>query len=119
MHELSLMQSVLDSVEESAARAGATRVYEVRLKIGEMTEVVDEALRFAFECLTPGTLLEGAELVCDYVEPRSHCFACGADYTHDRFHVSCPACGSIQTTITQGKELYIDSIEAELPDEGD
>ena len=116
MHEMSIIAGVIDAVVPSAEQAGATRVLAITLRIGDMTEVVDEALEFAFEALTDGTLCEGAQLIVNKIHPRSLCFECGNEFDHDRFHRSCPACGSYETTLLQGRELAIDSIEVDLPD---
>ncbi len=118
MHELSLIQGVLDSVAPVAKDAGATKVTGVTLNIGEMTEVVDEAMRFAWECLTQDEpLFDGAELSINYINARSKCFECGHEFEHDRFHLKCPACGSGHTLITSGREMDIASITVETPDE--
>ncbi len=113
MHEFSLMTGVLDAVESSAKENNATRVVEVRLVIGEMTEVLDEAMQFAFEALTPGSILEGATLSISKVKPRSRCLACDTEFEHDRFHFFCPKCESLATELLAGKELYIESMEIE------
>ena len=42
---------------------------------------------------------------------------CGERYEHDRFHMVCPSCGSPFTQLVAGKELRIDSIEVDVPDE--
>lgn len=116
MHEMSIIAGVIDAVMPSAEQAGATRVLGITLRIGDMTEVVDEALEFAFEALTEGTICEGAQLVVNKVHPRSLCFECGSEFDHDRFHRSCPNCGSYETRVVAGKELEIESIEVDLPD---
>ena len=117
MHEMSIVASVLDAVNASAIQAGATRVLSISLSIGDMTQVVDEAFAFAFEALTEGTMCEGAELVVNKVHPRSVCLDCDTEFDHDRFHRSCPSCGSYTTQLIAGRELQIDSIEVDLPDE--
>ena len=117
MHEMSIITGVLDAVCASADQAGATAVLSITLRIGDMTEVVDEALDFALEVLTEGTLCEGAQLVVNKVHPRSLCFECGTEFDHDRFHRSCPTCGSYETRLIAGKELEIESIEVDLPDD--
>ncbi|MDR0350097.1 MAG: hydrogenase maturation nickel metallochaperone HypA [Coriobacteriales bacterium] len=116
MHEFSLMQSVLASVESTAKEAGAEQVTEIRLVIGEMREVIPDAMEFAFEALAPGTLCEGALLAMTTVKPRSRCTQCGHEFEHDRFHHACPACDSLVTELIAGKELYIDTIEVDLPE---
>jgi hydrogenase nickel incorporation protein HypA/HybF len=113
MHEMSLMTSVLDAVETSARENNASRIVEVRLVIGAMSEVMEEAMDFAFEALTPGTLAQGARLVMTKVTPKSRCLACATEFEHDRFHFSCPTCDSLATELIAGRELYIESMEIE------
>lgn len=120
MHELSLIQGVLDSVTPVAKSNGATKVTCITLNIGEMTQVVDEAMTFAWETLTEDDpFYAGAELKVNYINASSLCFGCGAKFEHDRFHLRCPHCGSGQTVIESGKEMDIASIEIETPDDED
>jgi hydrogenase nickel incorporation protein HypA/HybF len=116
MHEFGLMQSVLTTVEESMHEVGAERVTVIRLTIGEMSEVIQDAMEFAFEVLAPETPAHDAALEFTWVTPRSRCGACGHEFTHDRFHWSCPVCESLATELIAGKEMYIDAIEVEFPD---
>ena len=51
------------------------------------------------------------------VKPKSRCLECGAEYEHDRFHMLCPECGSFATELIAGRELQIDSIEVDIPDD--
>ena len=120
MHELGIMTGVLDAVQTSAKQAGADRVLKVSLSVGEMTEAIEDALRFAFEALSEQrefALSAGAELDITMVCPRSRCLECGAEYDHDRFHMLCPECGSFATELIAGRELQIDSIEVDIPDD--
>ncbi len=119
MHELGIMTGVMESVETAAREAGATQVLKISLTVGVMTEAIEDALRFAFEALSEGTMSEGAEFEITMVEPKSVCLECGHEYTHDRFHVTCPKCGSGFTELIAGKELRIESIEVDIPEEED
>lgn len=119
MHELGIMTGVMDAVAKTAEEAGALKVLKVTLSVGVMTEAIEDALQFAFEALSEGTLCEGAELVINMVQPRSRCLECGEEYEHDRFHMLCPKCGGFATELIAGKELQIDSIEVDLPDDED
>lgn len=113
MHEMGITQSILDASFEAARNAGASRITEITVSIGDLTEVVDFALQFAFEALTPGTMAEGATLVVNHVGARSHCNTCGVDFDHDRFQMACLECGSLDVKLLAGRELQIDSIETE------
>ncbi len=110
---MGVTQGILDASFEAAQAAGAKRILEIKISVGELTEIVDFALQFAFEALTPGTLAEGAVLTVNKVDARSKCNDCGIEYSHDRFQMICPDCGSFNVALLQGRELHIDSIETE------
>ena len=117
MHELGIMTGVVEGVTKAALDSGAVKVLRVDLRVGVMTEAVEDALRFAFEVLTErDPFFEGAELGITMVEPKSVCTMCGHEFRHDRFHVLCPECGGMGR-IVEGKELSIDSIEVDMPDD--
>ena len=113
---MGITQGILAAAFEAAEEAGATRITEIRVSVGELTEVVDFALQFAFESLTPGTMAEGAALTVTNVPARSRCRACATEYDHDRYQMICPDCGSFDVELLQGRELQIDSIETDEPD---
>ena len=113
MHEMGITQGILEASIAAAEKAGATRITEIRVSIGELAEVVDDALQFAFEALTPGTMAEGAALVITMVPAKSRCRDCELEYLHGRFEMLCPACGSLNVEPLQGREMRIDSIVAD------
>ena len=117
MHELGIMTGVIDSVKTAALDAGATRLLKVTLSVGEMTEAVDTALQFAFEALCDDDpFTKGAELEVNMIRPKSRCLECGAVYENDRFSMFCPECDGFVTELIAGREMQIDSIEVDLPD---
>lgn len=113
MHEMGITQGILAASIEAAENAGATRITEIRITIGDLTEIQTFALDFAFESLSPGTMAEGAKLTVTELSPRSKCRSCGNEYDHDRFEMLCPQCGSMDVELLQGRELRIDSIETD------
>lgn len=120
MHELGIMTGVFDSARQAAEGAQALKVTSVALRVGEMTEAIPDALHFAFEALRElpeNALFKEAELTVEMVKPQSKCLECGEIFTHDRFHMLCPACGGFATEMLAGRELEIASIEVDLPDE--
>ena len=62
MHELAIATSVVDAV---CARAGDRRVHVVTLRIGALTAVVPDALRFSFELAAEGTVASAARLAIE------------------------------------------------------
>jgi hydrogenase nickel incorporation protein HypA/HybF len=117
MHELGLMTGVMDSVTVAALEAGADRVLEVSLSVGEMTEAIEDALQFAFQVLCEqDPLFKDAKLNVTMIPAKSRCLECGNVFVHDRYHMLCPKCGGF-TELIEGKELRIDSIEVDIPDD--
>lgn len=111
-----MTQSIVEIVEESAAQHTVTRVRRITLTVGELADVVEESLRFCFEAMTPGTIMEGAELVWQDVEAKSHCAMCGAEFRPDPLDFTCPECQNPFTEMVTGKEFAIASIEADDED---
>lgn len=117
MHEMGITAEVLRAAVEGAESAGAVRINSVHLTVGELTEIVPDALQFAWETLTPGTLAEGAELVIEHTPGHSVCLTCENEFDHDRWDRICPKCGSFATKGISGDELLIDKVDVELPGE--
>ena len=119
MHEYSIVEGVLDSVIPAAEKAGADRIVCVRLRVGDMTKVVQESLDFMWGicCEQRGPMVEGCRLEVEYVYPRSACLKCGHEFEHDRFHLKCPECGSASTMLLSGRELEIASMDVDIPDD--
>ena len=119
MHEYSIVEGVLDSVIPAAEKAGADRIVCVRLRVGDMTEVVQESLDFMWGicCEQRGPMVEGCRLEVEYVYPRSACLKSGHEFEHDRFHLKCPECGSASTMLLSGRELEIASMDVDIPED--
>jgi hydrogenase nickel incorporation protein HypA/HybF len=108
MHELSIAQSVVDAIVE---RTGDARVTCVRLRIGRLSGVVADSVRFCFDLVAEGTTLEGATLLIEEPSGRGHCRGCGAEFAVEDPIVLCPACGGADVAVPAGRELSITSVE--------
>jgi hydrogenase nickel incorporation protein HypA/HybF len=108
MHELSIADAVVTIASRHAAGRKVTRV---DVRVGHLRQVVPDSLTFAFELITAGTELEGAELVIEDVPARVHCGACGAQTTLEVFPAHCSACGGFDVEVDGGDELLVDSLE--------
>jgi len=113
MHELSLAEAV---VEVATRHARGRRVRTVELRVGALRQVVPSALTFAFELLSNGTVLEGAELAIEEVPARGRCRACRAETTVRSFPLQCAACGGFDLEVIAGEELLVDALELDEAD---
>jgi hydrogenase nickel incorporation protein HypA/HybF len=113
MHEFSIATSLLEIISQEAIAYQGARVEEVTLKIGTLSGVVPEALEFAFQVLSEGTVADGARLVIERVALRIACRACGTESMPADPFIICPQCGSADVEIRAGRELEIESMEIE------
>ena len=110
MHELSIADAVVKIVSRHAA---GRRVHKVQLRVGHLRQVIPSALEFAFQVLTDGTPLEGAELEIEDVPARGRCRTCGAETTMTGFPLLCASCGGMDIELVAGEELLVDALEVE------
>jgi hydrogenase nickel incorporation protein HypA/HybF len=113
VHELSLIASVFDVLEEKAREHGAARVTAVVLRVGVLSGAVPDLLESAFEIYRKGTLAEGARLTVKVVPVKLRCPDCGGESVREETDFSCAACGSRRVEIVEGRELFVDRIELE------
>jgi hydrogenase nickel incorporation protein HypA/HybF len=111
MHELSLMEQTLAIALEHAQREGASHIHQLTMRVGALSGVVPDALRFAFDVLTPGTIAEGARLDIESVPLVARCARCGQEFEAADLLGECPRCGETATELRQGRELELASLE--------
>ena len=113
MHELAIMDSALNLALDQAEKAGANRVNLIRLRIGALSGVVPDALRFAFDTLIPGTIAEGAKLDIEAVPARFWCPDCSSEFESADFFSDCPVCRRPSGDLRAGREMLLTSMEIE------
>jgi hydrogenase nickel incorporation protein HypA/HybF len=112
MHELSIAVSLVEIACQEAAQAGAEKVGRVYLKVGAFAGVVRDALTFAFDIATEGTMLEGATLVIEDSPMVVYCAACRAEKEPpDLYRLCCPECGAPTPEVRRGRELELTALE--------
>jgi hydrogenase nickel incorporation protein HypA/HybF len=107
MHELAIVQ---DMIEAACASSGGARITRVVLQIGRLTAVLPDAVRFCFPLVAEGTLAEGARLDIVETPGRARCRACGAELELQRAFGRC-ACGNSELDWIAGEELAITALE--------
>ena len=115
MHELSLMQSVMDIVRDSTVQNNIQRVNKVKLVVGKFSMALPDSLHFAFEAIAGvEPLFQGAVLEIEEKAIVCKCQLCQQTIEiEDSYHFVCSSCGSTQVEIIQGRELYLDYYEGD------
>lgn len=113
MHEISIAQSIIEIAEATAQAQKSRSIYAIKVRLGEFTTIVREALEFAFEIARQGTLAENAGLEIELVPMRVECVSCGpvADPVRN-VCLLCPECG-LPVKIVSGEELQVEYVDLE------
>lgn len=112
MHELGVVFSVIDTVNEVAIENEAEKVHSVTLEIGEVSTVIPEYLIDVWNwSVKKHELLDECELKVETLEAITFCENCEGTYRTIDFGKTCPHCGSDKTYLLCGNEFNIKEIE--------
>jgi hydrogenase nickel incorporation protein HypA/HybF len=114
MHELSIAHAVVSTVVDALPSPDA-RVTQVRLRIGELSGVVPQALEFAYDVAADGTPLADAALVIERSPIVIDCPTCGEQRLNSAHDFRCPVCDQPCGAVIGGEELEILDITLEDP----
>ena len=76
MHELSLVQGIVDAVQETA-REKKGKVTSFKIEVGELSQFDIRLIRQLLADITKGTPLEGAKVIVQREKCRVRCLGCG------------------------------------------
>lgn len=113
MHELAVTESLLDIAVRHATQAGATRVTDLYIVLGQLSSIVDDSVQFYWDMVSEGTLCAGARLHFERVPATLACLDCGTTYTLQGGLAACPHCAGSRVRVTAGEEFRLDSIGVE------
>ena len=112
MHELSIAMSIVEGAVEEAARHPCERVEVVRLRLGQLSGVVKDALLFSYELACEGTPLTGSRLEIEEVAAAIFCRDCDAEREIASIQdFRCPICGKASSEVVRGRDLMIVGLE--------
>ncbi len=134
MHEASIALSILSKLEEITSSAkNVKRVTRVKISVGMLSMVDIEALKFALEVLSKGTIAEGMRIDIEIAKPRFKCSRCQHTWVMEDIpnsltelktilhlnpevivnYLQCPKCGSRDVEIIEGSSIILQSVEVE------
>lgn len=116
MHEMGIAQQLINIAMTSLpADLAGVKVEVLNLKVGKLTAVVPESLRFCFDIASQDTPLAGAKLAIEEVPIEVVCQDCGAQTLIETAHFVCGQCQGGQLEIVAGRELIVSSLEVADP----
>jgi hydrogenase nickel incorporation protein HypA/HybF len=113
MHEIGIASAILEAAEkETAQRRGATLMV-IGVRVGALSGVDQDALRFAFGALVMETRLSAVKLEILNSLRRDRCLDCGNEFESPGHCLGCPCCGSTKVVLVGGDELDLAYVEVE------
>jgi hydrogenase nickel incorporation protein HypA/HybF len=113
MHEMAVTEGILRITLEHAERANAARVSAITIKLGQLSSLVDDSIRFYWDLIAADTIAEKAELRFERIPARVVCLDCAAEFPLQKDSYACPKCGSERFRVVAGEEMVVESIEVE------
>ncbi|MEM8559216.1 MAG: hydrogenase maturation nickel metallochaperone HypA [Bacteroidota bacterium] len=110
MHEVSLVRSVLASLDDALSPEEHAALEEIRLKVGTLSGVEPMLLTSAYDLVVQGTPYEGVRLAVTSVPARVRCGVCQTAFTPVRQRFVCPACDTPSNDLLAGDELLIEQV---------
>jgi len=111
MHELGIVEDALEIAFEHARRVDAERIHRVTMRIGAISGVAPDALRFAFDVATRETMAEGSAFEVELVPVRCRCVECESEFAPDGLFYECPDCRTLSGDVLAGREIELTSLE--------
>lgn len=111
MHEVSIALAVVDELTARIASDGTEKITAVYLRIGKLTAVDTQAMNFAWDLVTEGTLASNSRLQIETVPLKILCKTCATEQIVEGVLPICPRCGSSSDSIVAGRELIIAAVE--------
>ena len=108
MHELGIVFSAIDTLEEVGRENSLSSIASVTLELGEVSGVIDSYLLDCWRWAADRSeLLRGAELLIKPAPAVTVCNACGKTYATVEHGRTCPHCGSGDTVLVTGSQIEI------------
>ena len=113
MHEMSIVQSLIEILREEMLKNDVKTLKSVRLNIGQLSAIVPDSLSFCFEIITAGTDLEGAMLIMDIIPLKGYCPGCKDEFEIRDYTFICPSCDNKEIETIAGQDLSIVEMEVD------
>jgi hydrogenase nickel incorporation protein HypA/HybF len=113
MHEIGIANSILEALSAELRLHPDVRAKRVGVRIGELSAIDEDALRFCFEALARDIGLADVKLHVELCPRRHRCRSCGSDFTVRAYDFQCPQCRLVSTECVSGDELELAYLEVE------
>lgn len=115
MHEVSICQSIVKTLEAELEEDQFQNLREVHLKVGVLSCVDPQILSHVFKYIIEETSFQKCNLYTELIEVLATCVYCNRNFKVENYRFVCPECKTPSSTIIEGNELTIYKIILEEP----
>lgn len=113
MHEYSVVQALLEQIEDVARENDVAKVTKIVVKIGVMSGIEAHLLEIAFNTFKEKTVCDGAKFVMNIQPLTIECQDCMSVSELEKIHYCCQECESINVKVIDGEDMFLMSLEME------
>jgi hydrogenase nickel incorporation protein HypA/HybF len=113
MHEMSLVEGLLQAVRGELRAYPEAHVRAVRVLVGQLRQVEPAVLEFCYDAAVRETPLAGSHLEIQTVAAAASCDACGLQFSVGEHWFECPHCHSSGARLLAGDEVLLAWIDLE------
>ncbi len=113
MHELSIAQSIFETVLQEKEKSRLPAIEKIGLRIGAMSGILADSLEFSFDAIKIDTELAETNLEIEIVPLKGCCQSCRQEFKVENYAFFCPHCESGRIEVMQGMDMEIAYLEVE------
>ncbi|MEL7161412.1 MAG: hydrogenase maturation nickel metallochaperone HypA [Bacteroidota bacterium] len=112
MHEVSLVRTIAATLEEQFPPEELTRLTDIRLRVGLLSNVQPVLMQNAFGAVQEGEgKFQDVKLHVEVLPVIVQCELCDHKSQIDNYKFACANCGRPTSNVIQGNELLIHQVE--------
>ncbi|MBN2135051.1 MAG: hydrogenase maturation nickel metallochaperone HypA [Acidobacteria bacterium] len=113
MHELSVAESIINSLEKLKEQENFCVIRSINIEIGHLSGIDIQALRFALDSIKKHTLLSEAVINLIPMSITIRCLDCDALTRIKDYEFICGSCGSESVEMETGDSILITELEVD------
>jgi len=112
MHEAMVAQSIYEAIADQA-KIQKAKPLAAKISCGVFNGLNSDALCFAFEAISKGTVCEGMKLAVEQKPIQARCRKCDEPFKFDLHQPTCPTCRGDDFELLPDAPIMLDEIEFE------
>jgi len=115
MHEMSIIEALIEMLDEQLRSHPGGRVRTACVRVGRLRQLEPAMLQFCYNAAVSGTSLENSTLKIEELDASARCDTCHLVFAVEEHWFECPRCHSSKAVLVSGNELQLMTVELITP----